>query len=124
MVTQFMIKWMLKWKDYSQWKLCRDVFTECSLSCGQKWHKGSCRRHPMWYSRFNASLQSQSLKGVSNLWNGLWNGLIEWTDRMDWWNGISANQNCQNSLLWPWWSCKYRLAIARSTGLLCPASVF
>jgi len=21
--------------------------------------------------------------GVSNLWNGLWNGLIEWTDGME-----------------------------------------
>ena len=32
---------------------------------------------------------------------------------MDWWNGISANQNCQNSPLWPWRSCKCCLAIAR-----------
>jgi len=46
------------------------------------------------------------VEGVSNLWNGLWNGLMEWTDGMDWWNGISANQNCQNSPSWPWRSCK------------------
>jgi len=37
---------------------------------------------------------------------------MEWTDGMDGWNGISANQNSQNSLLWPWRSCKYCLAIA------------
>ena len=64
-------------------------------------------------------------KGVSNLWNGLWNGLMEWTDGMDWWNGlmewtdgmdwwngISANQNCQNSLSYVVAVAKYCLAIA------------
>jgi len=36
-----------------------------------------------------------------------WNRYNLWINRrvyliygMDWWN-----QNCQNSLLWPWWSC-------------------
>jgi len=38
--------------------------------------------------------------------------LMEWTDGMDWWNGISANQNCQNSLSWLWRSCKFCLTIA------------
>jgi len=29
------------------------------------------------------SAQPRNHSGVSNLWNGLWNGLMEWTGGMD-----------------------------------------
>ena len=40
---------------------------------------------------------------------------------MNWWSGLSANQYCQNSPSWPWWSCKCCLTIARFNWTLCLA---
>ena len=33
----------------------------------------------------SAHAEPKSQGGVSNLWNGLWNGLMEWTDGMEYW---------------------------------------
>jgi len=32
---------------------------------------------------YHAFIIVGSMEGVSNLWNGLWNGLMEWTDGME-----------------------------------------
>ena len=59
-------------------------------------------------------------KGVSNLWNGLWNGLMEWTDGLEYQltkiakTHIMAVAKLRISAVSP---------LLTSTGLLCLASV-
>jgi len=58
--------------------------------------------------------------GVSNLWNGLWNGLMEWTDGMEYQlTKIAKNRYCGCSKV-----VSTVLPLLASTGLLCLASVF
>ena len=58
--------WSTQWACYHSSHLCliRALFSMGYLIC--PWE-----------------LTTTTKKGVSNLWNGLWNGLMEWTDGME-----------------------------------------
>ena len=63
---------------------------------------------------------TQFLSGVSNLWNGLWNGLMEWTDGMEYQLiKIAKTHYCGRSKV-----VSTVLPLLASTGLLCLTSAF